>query len=307
MRLNGLGMYQSNTLSKPRANSTKAAEANGAGKQLSVAKEGAAALSSDKIGALLSAKTSALTHGKLVKVDGVGDELVVSPTSSTRAEVAKANLNSQTAQAAVTTANAVNDSLGKAEDVLEGMKDILQTLSGEKALTGTKRRELAGQFSELAGQLDTLSSTEAFAGHKTLDGKFRATFTVGGETSVTIDATLPNGRAFSTEGLGLKGFAGFLQENSLSLNPSQGETMSKGLDIAQTAVSQVRSGLSEAATSAVGAMAQAVPLMNPELGGSAQTAQHLAEAARQSVLDAGAKAFGAQAHTAISSALRLLA
>ncbi|MCI6584069.1 MAG: FlaA [Mobiluncus porci] len=304
MQLNGLGLYQSNALAQPWFNSSKAAEANVVGKELADSNRGTVPLSANKVAAL--APKSLVSNGKLAKVNGIGDELQVSPTSNTRAEVSRANLSAQTAQAAVTTAKAVNDSLGKTEMILAGMSDIVSALANPGTLTVSRRQELSGQFGQLSAGLDVLVSGESFAGHKTLDGKFRATFSVGGESKVTIDATLPNGKAFSVEGLGLEGFAVFLSENGATLQPEQGEAMGRGLDIARSAVSQVRSGLDQAADAAMGAMTETSPLMSSEVGGSREIALNLAQAAKESVKNGGAAAFRAQANTAMSSALRLL-
>lgn len=306
MQLNGLGLYQSNILANPWSNSANAARANfkPASYQKAVSAQ-AGALSSSKGVAPVVGRAVAST-GRPIKVDGAGDEVSVSPTSSTRAEVSRANLHAQTAQAAVTTANAVNDSLRKTEIVLGGMGKIVSTLTNPGNLTSSHRRELSSQFGQLADFLDKIAAEESFAGHRTLDGKFRATFSVAGESKVTIDATLPNGKGFTTEGLGLKGFSGFLAANGTHLNPIQGKAMGKGIDIARNAVSQVRSDLTQAAESAVEAMTHSSPLMSPEVQGKPETAAHLAAQAKDSILNSARAAYRAQANTATSSALRLL-
>lgn len=304
MQLNGLGLYQSNTLANPWSNAAARANFKPASYQKAVSTQ-AGALSSSKSVAPVVGRTVAST-GRPVKVDGAGDEVSVSPTSSTRAEVSRANLNAQTGQAAVTTANAVNDSLSKTELVLGGMGQIVSTLTNPGNLSTSHRRELSGQFGKLADFLDKIATEESFAGHQTLDGKFRATFAVAGETKVTIDATLPNGKGFTTEGLGLKGFAGFLAAHGAHLNPIQGKAMGKGIDIARNAVSQVRADLTQAAESAVEAMTQSSPLMSPKVQGSPETAAHLAAQARDSILNSARAAYRAQSNTAVSSALRLL-
>lgn len=305
MQLNGLGLYQSNTLANPWSNTVATRPNFKPTTYQKPASAQAGALSSSKGVAPLVGRTVAST-GRPIKIDGAGDEVSVSPTSSTRAEVSRANLHAQTAQAAVTTANAVNDSLSKTELVLGGMGQIVSTLNNPGSLSASHRRELAGQFGKLADFLDKIATEESFAGHQTLDGKFRATFSVAGETKVTIDATLPNGKGFTTEGLGLKGFAGFLAAHGAHLNPIQGEAIGKGVDIARSAVSQVRTGLTQAAESAVEAMTHSSPLMSPEVQGKPETAAHLAAQAKDSILNSARVAYRAQANTAASSALRLL-
>lgn len=302
MQLNGLGNYQANTLITPWNNAATS-------KELAAAHQGTSGLSAglDALrGAAKAAPVAPATtqvNADSGKIDGFGDEVQVSPTSNTRAEVATENFKSQTAQAAVTTANAVNESLGKTDEVLAGMKTIVSELSNQ-SLTRTRRAELTEAFGTLAHRLDSLVDDESFAGHKTLDGRFRATFTVGDSARVTIDATLPNGKGFNTEGLGLQDFAGLLATpNAIrDANPS----VSQSLDIAQGAVAQVRTGLSDATASTVDAMNSSSKLLGAAIGGTPALAQNLVANTVAQLAQSGAAAFTAQANTSTSSALRLL-
>lgn len=309
MQLNGLGLYQSHSLTNPWSSATKASRANFT---LTEFKQptpaggfSAGALGASKSVVAVAGKKIDAT-GRPVKVGGAGDEVSVSPTSSTRAEVSRANLHSQTAQAAVTTAKAVNDSLGKTETILGGLSQIVSTLTEPGTLTQSHRRELSGQFSQLADYLDNMVEQETFAGHKVLDGKFRATFTIAGESRVTVDATLPNGKPFNVEGLGLKGFAGFLAANGTHLNPVQGKAMERGIEIARGAVAQVRSDLTQAAADAVQAMTESSPLVSPEVQGTRATALNLVAKAQDSVMTSTRAAYRAQSNIPVSAALRLL-
>lgn len=304
MQLNGLGQYQANALTKPWVNA--AAKGTAAkGKDLALAGNTSSALAASKTNKVDATAPDSLHNGELAKVDSIGDEIQVSPTANTRAEVSASNTTSQTGQAAVTTANTVNDSLGKTEDILKSMKAIVTELA-DSATTAERRTELSSQFGQLADALDTVASTEVFAGHKTLDGKFRATFTVGDDTKVTIDATLPNGKAFTAEGLGLREVAGFLASNLARVTPEPGHSAAKGIDIASGAVSQVRHGLNEAASYALQAMTASAPLVSAQTGGTRQMALNLVRAASDNVVNFAAQAFSAQANVATSSALRLL-
>lgn len=298
MQLNGLGSYRANNLSTPWNNAATS-------KELAAAHPNASGLSA-ALGALRGATkaapvtpTSPQVNTNTAKVDDFGDEVQVSPTANTRAEVATENFKSQTAQAAVTTANVVNESLGKADEVLAGMKTIVTELSNQ-SLTGARRTELAEAFGLLAQRLDSLADNESFAGHKTLDGRFRATFTVGDTARITIDATLPNGKGFNTEGLGLQGFAGLLAA------PNANPAISQGLDIAQNALAQVRTGLSDATASTVDAMTSSSKLLSAAIGGTPALAQNLVTRTMSQLAQSGVAAFTAQANTATSSALRLL-
>ena len=193
--------------------------------------------------------------------------------------------------------------MGKTDEILAGMKTIVSKLSNQ-SLTGTRRAELTEAFGTLAHRLDSLVDNESFAGHKTLDGRFRATFTVGDSARVTIDATLPNGKGFNTEGLGLQGFADLLATPNATrdANPA----VSQGLDIAQGAVAQVRTGLSDATASTVDAMNSSSKLLGAAIGGTPALAQNLVANTMAQLAQSGAAAFTAQANTATSSALRLL-
>ena len=301
MQLNGLGNYQANTLNTPWNNAATSKEL--------ATNQGASGLSAGLNALRGAARTAPVTpattqvNTSSAQVDGFGDEVQVSPTSNTRAEVATENFKSQTAQAAVTTANAVNESLGKTDEVLAGMKTIVSELSNQ-SLTRTRRAELTEAFGTLAHRLDSLVDDESFAGHKTLDGRFRATFTVGDSARVTIDATLPNGKGFNTEGLGLQDFAGLLATPNATrdANPA----VSHGLDIAQNAVAQVRTGLSDATASTVDAMTSSSTLLSAAIGGTPALAQNLVANTMAQLAQSGAAAFTAQANTATSSALRLL-
>ncbi|EFU80705.1 hypothetical protein [Mobiluncus curtisii] len=300
MQLNGLGNYQANALGTPWNNATTS-------KELATANHGPSGLSAG-LNALRGASrtapvapTSTPAGGRHATVDGFGDEVRVSPTSSTRAEVSIENYKSQTAQAAVTTANVVNDSLGKTDQVLTGMKAIVSELSNQ-SLTRTRRAELTQAFGLLTKRLDSLVDHESFAGHKTLDGRFRATFTVGDSARVTIDATLPNGKSFNTEGLGLQGFADLLATSHRDATPA----VVQSLNIAQGAVAQVRTGLSEATASTVNAMSASSKLLSAAIGGTPALAQGLVANTMSQLSQSGSAAFTAQANTAISSALRLL-
>lgn len=298
MQLNGLGSYRANNLSTPWNNAATS-------KELATTNQGASGLSAGLNALRGAARTAPVApattqvNTSSAQVDGFGDEVQVSPTSSTRAEVATENFKSQTAQAAVTTANVVNDSLGKADEVLAGMKTIVTELSNQ-SLTGARRTELAEAFGLLAQRLDSLADNESFAGHKTLDGRFRATFSVGDTARITIDATLPNGKGFNTEGLGLQGFA------SLLAAPKAKPAISQGLDIAQNAVAQVRTGLNDATASTVDAMTSSSKLLSAAIGGTPALAQNLVANTMAQLAQSGAAAFTAQANTATSSALRLL-
>lgn len=302
MQLNGLGNYQANTLNTPWNNAATS-------KELATTNQGASGLSAGLNALRGAARTAPVApattqvNTSSAQVDGFGDEVQVSPTSNTRAEVATENFKSQTAQAAVTTANAVNESLGKTDEVLAGMKTIVSELSNQ-SLTRTRRAELTEAFGTLAHRLDSLVDDESFAGHKTLDGRFRATFTVGDSARVTIDATLPNGKGFNTEGLGLQGFADLLATPNATrdANPA----VSQGLDIAQGAVAQVRTGLSDATASTVDAMNSSSKLLGAAIGGTPALAQNLVANTMAQLAQSGAAAFTAQANTATSSALRLL-
>lgn len=179
------------------------------------------------------------------------------------------------------------------------MKTIVTELSNQ-SLTRTRRTELAEAFGLLAQRLDSLADNESFAGHKTLDGRFRATFTVGDTARITIDATLPNGKGFNTEGLGLQGFA------SLLAAPNANPAISQGLDIAQNALAQVRTGLNDATASTVDAMTSSSKLLSAAIGGTPALAQNLVTHTMSQLAQSGAAAFTAQANTATSSALRLL-
>ena len=298
MQLNGLGNYQANTLNTPWNNAATS-------KELATTNQGASGLSAGLNALRGAARTAPVApattqvNTSSAQVDGFGDEVQVSPTSNTRAEVATENFKSQTAQAAVTTANAVNESLGKTDEVLAGMKTIVSELSNQ-SLTRTRRAELTEAFGTLAHRLDSLVDDESFAGHKTLDGRFRATFTVGDSARVTIDATLPNGKGFNTEGLGLQGFA------SLLAAPNANPAISQGLDIAQNAVAQVRTGLNDATASTVDAMTSSSKLLSAAIGGTPALAQNLVTRTMSQLAQSGVAAFTAQANTATSSALRLL-
>ena len=302
MQLNGLGSYRANNLSTPWNNAATSKELAAAHPNASGLSAGLSALRGATKAAPVT-PTNPQVNTNTAKVDDFGDEVQVSPTANTRAEVATENFKSQTAQAAVTTANVVNESLGKADEVLAGMKTIVTELSNQ-SLTGARRTELAEAFGLLAQRLDSLADNESFAGHKTLDGRFRATFTVGDSTRVTIDATLPNGKGFNTEGLGLQGFAGLLATPNATrdANPA----VSQGLDIAQGAVTQVRTGLSDATTSTVDAINSSSKLLGAATGGTPALAKNLVANTVAQLAQSGAAAFTAQANTSTSSALRLL-
>lgn len=305
MQLNGLGLYQANTLDKPWNNSATSKDLATTGKGSSLFKAGLGALAGATKTAPVAAPKS-VTPITTNTIDGFGDELQVSPTANTRAEIAVENMQSQTAQAAVTTANSVNDSLGKTSAVLSGMQSIASKLS-EPSLTASKRAELSATFDALSKHLDSLVESESFAGHKVLDGRFRATFTLGDSAKVTVDATLPNGKGFTADGLGVEGFANLLSSPAAVINKTAGSLVSKGLDIAQGAVAQVREGLNEAANSTVQEMQSSSKLLSANIGGSKALAASLVSAAMTSLADAPAAAFAAQANTPTISALRLLA
>ena len=312
MQLNGLGQYQSNALVNPwgnpvaqRSKSLAAADpsASGAATAAQVRTGGLAPL------APLTAKPAISTNGKLNIVDGMGDQLSVAATTSTRAEVRAANATSQTAQAAVTTANAVDDSLAKTGRVLAGMRNIVSQLAVE-TVSQSQRAELTHNFGRLAGGLDTLAATEIFAGHRTLDGNFRATFSVGDSvnpTKVTVDATLPNGKAFNSEGLGVTALAAGIV--GAANNPAAASAAAKqatlGLAIASGAVNQVRSSVQEAAASALNALQQSSPLMSSGIGGSAQLAQSLVAKAVEGINAQPTAAFRAQANMPASMVQKL--
>ena len=302
MRLIGLGSYQANNLNAPwnsPAPSTEIAPKD----TTSALSAGLNALRETAQAAAVK-PASTTPNANSSKVDDFGDEVQVSPTANTRAEVATENFTSQTGQAAITTANVVNESLSKTAEVLTGMKAIVTQLSSEN-LTRTRRGELSEAFDRLGQHLDSLADTETFAGHRILDGHFRATFSIGDYARVTIDATLPNGKGFNTAGLGLQDYPALLA--ATNPNPETRAALVRGIDIAQSAVAQVRAGLHEASTETVEAMNTSSKLLSAAIGGTPALAQNLVTYTVAQLGQSGGAALSAQANTAISYALRLLA
>lgn len=252
------------------------------------------------------------TGTEQTQVSKAGDTLKVSGTAATRAEVQAANSRSQTVQAGLTTASAVNESLQKTSDVLGRMTNIVDALRNDQNLTASTREGLRKDFTELAGRLDDLAQSETFAGHKVLDGRFKVSFSIGEDQHAIIDVTLPNGKSFDVSGLGLEGVTSFMNATAAQAGSRVGNLQlpagsEKGLEVAASAVAQVRQGVGEAAQSLLGALNGPDAPFGAPIAGATAMAQQLAAASRAAILANPAQALYAQANNATSAVSRLLA
>lgn len=350
MQVAGLNQYQSHNVpgslvgsGSARPNATGGNPA-GAGFPLpagaDTTAEASAFVNGAKLASLgLSPTTQVLSPGRVqtqqpTKVSGAGDTLQLSQTSSARAQVQTANSHSQTIQAALTTAKAVDAALARPAQILQQMQQIVGQLAGEQtgatqpqtqtssqtqpqaqapAQTAAERQSLAQRFDMLAQSLDRSAQAQTFAGHKLLDGNFRATFRLGDDQRVTIDATLPNGKDFSLSGLNLEGGAQAvrtLAQAPTSLAAAQARrelpAYAQNLQVAHGAVTQVRQGVSAAAGTLVEALTGPAAPLGAVTAPSAQVAGQLLQNATASLLGASPLAMFSQANTAATSALRLL-
>lgn len=289
-QISALAQYQANTLSSGYGLTTRA----------------------DKAGALGGIGARPAGAGKPNgQISGAGDTLDVSATAGTRAEVQAANDNSKVAQAGVTTVKTLQQALGKTQEILSQMREVTEQLVESPNMAAEERDALAAQMKDLRGRLDSLAEGEVFAGHKTLDGKFQVTFTIADE-KVSVDATLPNGKAFNAEGLQVDGLAAYEgSQKPGSSSPfaalAYAKQDSAAIANASTAVALVDRGIGEAGESMLGVLGTSHSPFTAAPDTAMDTARALVASAQLSLSENAAAAFTSQANLAPSAVIRLLA